>query len=313
MEVFIDRDQVLIVGTGAMACLFAARFAAAGVPFSMMGTWTHGLEALQKSGVCIIDHNDQESCYPVQILSGDTQGFKANIVLLLVKSWQTQRTAQRLVNIMAPDGVVLTLQNGLGNLEALQQVLGIAKVAVGVTTIGATLIAPGRVRLGGEGEISLTKNRQNIALANNFRRAGFIVKFTEDIEALLWGKLVVNSAINPLTALFRVSNGDLLQNESSRQLMNLVAEETAGIASAKGIQLPFDNPKKVVESVASRTATNRSSMLQDIDRGAPTEIDAISGAIVQIGKELGIETPFNYAFWLSVKAAVNFQQGIGIQ
>jgi 2-dehydropantoate 2-reductase len=118
----------------------------------------------------------------------------------------------------------------------------------------------------------------------------------------MWGKLVISSAINPLTAILDIKNGDLLELEPARELMNLVARESGEVASRLGIQLPYPNPSAAAEKVAGDTAHNRSSMLQDITRGAPTEIDAICGQIVKSGEMAGIHTPLNYTLWKLVKS-----------
>jgi 2-dehydropantoate 2-reductase len=124
----------------------------------------------------------------------------------------------------------------------------------------------------------------------------------DDALSLIWGKLVINSAINPLTALLRVKNGELLERPSAREMMGTLARETAQIAEAEKIKLPFEDPVIAAEEVAHKTADNHSSMLQDVLRGAPTEIDAICGAIVKIGHKHGVSTPVNWACWQLVKA-----------
>jgi 2-dehydropantoate 2-reductase len=119
---------------------------------------------------------------------------------------------------------------------------------------------------------------------------------------LLWGKLVINAAINPLTALLRVPNGVLLERPTARALMSTLAREASSVAVAQGIRLPFPNPLQAVETIARRTASNRSSMLQDVERGAPTEIDAICGAIVKAGDQVGVAAPINRTLWQLVSA-----------
>ena len=134
--------------------------------------------------------------------------------------------------------------------------------------------------------------------------AGFEVHAASDLLSLMWGKLVVNTGINALTALLEVRNGELLESSHSRSLMNAAAMETARVAEAKGIKLPYDDPTQEVEGVASRTAENESSMLQDIHRGAPTEVDAINGAVVREGERLGVPTPVNWTLWKLMRSKV---------
>ena len=131
--------------------------------------------------------------------------------------------------------------------------------------------------------------------------AGFKVDFTEGGESLLWGKLLINAAINPLTALLEIRNGQLLDHPGTLELMEGILDEALGLSEAVGIQIPFDEPIAVVKDVAQRTSENKSSMLQDILRGTPTEVDAINGAIVRIGKEANIPVPINKTVWQLVK------------
>jgi 2-dehydropantoate 2-reductase len=134
--------------------------------------------------------------------------------------------------------------------------------------------------------------------------AKFHVQTVEDARSLVWGKLVVNAAINPLTALLRVKNGELLERPSAREMMGALAREAAQVAYAEQIILPFSNPVEAVEEVARKTAANHSSMLQDVLRGAPTEIDAICGAVVKAALKHKIGAPVNWACWHLVKALV---------
>jgi 2-dehydropantoate 2-reductase len=173
------------------------------------------------------------------------------------------------------DGLAVTLQNGLGNIEILNQHLGGERTALGVTTTGATLLSPGLARAGGEGAVSIEDHPRLGPLTEALRAASFNVDVVADARALAWGKLVINAAINPLTALLRVPNGELLERPEARALMGALAREVAAVASAMGIGTggaplrPYDDPARAAEDVASRTAANHSSMYQDIQRGAP--------------------------------------------
>jgi 2-dehydropantoate 2-reductase len=222
--------------------------------------------------------------------------------LVLVKAWQTERAARQLADCLAGDGLALTLQNGLGNYEALLRRLGSARVALGSTTTGATLLGPGLARAGGEGTISIERHPALGLMEEALKSAKFEVQIVEDAQSLIWGKLVVNAAINPLTALLRVPNGELLENPAARELMSALAYEAAQVAEAENVHLPFADPLMAAEEVARKTAANHSSMLQDVLRGAPTEIEAICGAITRRGEQHGVATPVNYVFRLLVQA-----------
>ncbi len=296
--------DILIVGTGALATLFAARLGMAGTHVSMLGTWQEGIEALNTLGARWVDGNGLERGIPVHA-TGDPQEVRgARFALVLVKAWQTERAARQLAECLAADGAAITLQNGIGNREILARDLGPERVALGVTTTGATLLGPGLVRPGGEGVLSLERNPALVPVETALRSAGFQVETVPDAESLAWGKLVINAAINPLTALLRVPNGELLKRPEARRLMAELAQEVAAVARAEGIRLPFENPVAMVEEVARKTAANHSSMLQDVLRGAPTEIDAICGAVTQHGEKAGVPTPVNAACWRLVKAMV---------
>jgi 2-dehydropantoate 2-reductase len=301
-EAWVMTDSLLIVGTGALACLFAARLTAAGARVTMLGTWAEGLASLRSHGVRVVEADGSERAYPVRATADPAECAGARFALVLVKSWQAERAARQLVACLSPDGLALTLQNGLGNREKLAQALGAPRVALGVTTSGATLVGPGQVRPGGEGSVSLGAHPRLDPLADLLQRAGFAVEIVPEAEDLLWSKLVINAAINPLTALLCVPNGELLARPPARTLMAATAREAATVAAALGRQLTYPDPVATAEAVAQRTAVNRSSMLQDVLRGAPTEIDAICGAIVAAGEGCGVPTPLNRTLWLLVKA-----------
>ncbi len=295
-------EPLLIVGTGALASLFAARLAAAGVPVTLLGNWQEGLDALRAHGVRVLAPNGSQEAYPVQATSYPAEVLGMRFALVLTKSWGTERAARQLAACLAADGLALTLQNGLGNRAILVRALGEERVALGVTTGGATLVGPGLVRPGGEGRISLATHPRIGPLAARLRGAGFEVEVVPSAGDLLWSKLVINAAINPLTALLRVPNGELLSRPSARTLMGLAAGETATVAETLGFCLAFDDPAAAAEEVARRTAANHSSMLQDLLRGAPTEIDAICGAVFAAGAERGVPTPVVRMLWLLVRA-----------
>lgn len=294
--------SLLIVGTGALATLIAARLSRAGRRVTMLGTWQEGIRALNREGARLVDANGSEGRFPVYATDDPRECAEIKHAIVLVKAWQTERAAGQLRECLAEDGIALTLQNGLGNRETLARDLGPGRVALGSATIGATLLGPGLAREGGEGMLSIERNQALGPVEEALRSAGFNVQMVEDAQSLVWGKLVINAAINPLTALLRVKNGELLERPSAREVMKALALETAKVAHAEKIALPFDDPVAKAEDVARRTAANSSSMLQDILRGAPTEIDAICGAVVGIAKKHRIETPANWACWQLVRA-----------
>jgi 2-dehydropantoate 2-reductase len=296
------NNRILIVGTGALATLFAARLAQAGHSITMLGSWKAGLDALRKDGTRFVDSNGDEHHFKVQAISDVRECRGIKHALVLVKAWQTERVSAQLQECLADDGIAVTLQNGLGNRETLAQSLGSGRVALGTTTTGATLLGPGLVRAGGEGIISIERNQALGPIEEALKLAGFNVNIVADAQSLIWGKLVINAAINPLTALLRIPNGKLLERPSAYEMMKALARETAQVAEAKNIKLSFSDPVVAAEDVARRTAANHSSMLEDVLRGAPTEIDAICGAVVKTAQKYNMDTPANWACWKLVKA-----------
>ena len=296
--------DILIVGTGALAVLFAARLAQAGQEVTLLGTWQVGLKALDQNGARLVNAEGTEQRFSVRVTDDpqDCQGIKYAIVL--VKSWQTERAARQLADCLAEDGLTLTLQNGLGNRETLVNKLGTARVVLGTTTTGGTLLGPGLVKPGGEGLLSIEAHMALGPLEEALKSANFKLEIVKDVRSMVWSKLIINTAINPLTALLQVSNGELLNRPSARTLMHALAKETAAVASSEKVKLAFSDPVAMVEEVARSTAVNHSSMFQDIQRGAPTEIDAICGAVTRIGQQNNIPTPINQVCWQLVQALV---------
>jgi 2-dehydropantoate 2-reductase len=172
--------------------------------------------------------------------------------------------------------VALTLQNGLGNLETLTASVGAGRVALGVTTCGATLLGPAHARVGGLGPTYLAPHSRLDRLASLLEAAGFEIQRVDDLQGLQWSKLAVNTGINPVSALLDVPNGALLKLPGLEDVLRAAVEETAAVA-------------------------NLSSMVQDVRRGAPTEIDAICGAVVREGERLGVGTPVNRTLWHLVR------------
>ena len=296
---------MLIVGSGALACLFSARLAGSGNKVTMLGSWPEGLAALRKHGVRLLDLDGENKQYPVEIIEGSRGERKFTEALVLVKSWQTEQVAKVLNQYLADTGIALTLQNGFGNYETLVAALGAGRVALGVTTVGARMLEPGYVQFTGQGKVSVESNPKLNGLKEALQEAEFQVEIVSNPVSLLWGKLVINAAINPLTALLRLPNGELLERPAARQLMAEAAEEAASVARKQGIELPYDDSVNAVEEVARNTAKNLSSMLQDVMRGTPTEIEAINGAIVRAGEQWGVPTPVNRILWQLVKSLDN--------
>lgn len=298
-------QHIKIAGSGALGSLFAA-FLEPHSDVSMLSHWMEQIEAVRSQGLICIHRNGSSSKHQFLITNNARDLEPIQLALVLVKSYQTARTAYELAPILAADGLVITLQNGLGNYEMLEAALGHGRVAQGVSAQGATMLGPGKVRHAGHGPTHIATAPGKEHILNDFvsllNHAGLPAQSTEDVKGLQWGKLAVNAGINPLTAILRVRNGFLVKNESAREVMCVAAEETAAIAEELGISLPFEDAAARVTEVAEATAENFSSMLQDVLRGAPTEIDAINGAVTSHAQQTGMPAPVNESLWRQVKA-----------
>jgi 2-dehydropantoate 2-reductase len=288
--------KIAILGIGAMGCLFAALLEPVADPI-LVGSWPEQIAAIRNRGLRLVGPDGRESDHRIAVTNDYQDVGQASLALVLVKSRQTGRAAEAAAKILLPDGLAVTLQNGLNNLSRLETAVGVERTALGVTSEGATLLAPGLVRHAGRGKTYLAHGafvpgrvRPAYEL---FRAAGLETYLVENADDILWAKLAVNAAINPLTALLRVPNGLLAENEQTRELMRQIAAEVAAVAQAQGIKLPAREAGERAIEVAEATAANHSSMLQDILRGVPTEIGAICGAVVESGERLNIATPLN--------------------
>ncbi len=233
-------------------------------------------------------------------VTSDAVAFSSiDVLLVAVKTYATREALAPLRDALQPSVPVVSLQNGIDARETIAAALGRDRpVALAPTTEAATLLAPRSARHTGHGVTLLgwaLDARGNDAaldtLAGALRVGGLDTRVVAPIEPYVWGKLVVNAAINPLTALAGVRNGALLADPALRERAAALAREAASVAAAYGIALQFHDPVAEVERVARTTATNRSSMLQDLERGGPTEIEALSGAIVRRGRGLGVSVP----------------------
>jgi 2-dehydropantoate 2-reductase len=303
--------QISIIGTGAMATLFAARLTDV-ADVAMIGSWAEAIEAIRQNGITI---DGDSCCHNVHTAVDPDDAPAADLAIVLTKAYKTPIAAQVAAKTIKPDGIALTLQNGLGNIETLSAHVGADRSMQGVTMQGATLLGPGHIRTSGRGATHLGYVPIELAAPRDFgvghrayeisalfNSAGLKSQVTADIDGLVWGKVIINAAINPLTAILRVPNGALVESEETSGLMKAAALEAAAVATAKGITLPFPDPVERVKQVVTMTATNHSSMLQDVLGKRPTEIDAINGKIVEQGLVLGIATPVNAALTSLMRA-----------
>ncbi len=289
--------KIVIVGPGAMGCLCAAFLAKAKEEIWLLDKNKERVAQINEKGISVegISGNWQAG---VKATADCKEIGQANLIIICVKSYDTKAAIMHAKALVGDNTKVLTLQNGIGNIEIISEVVGADKVMGGVTNLGATLIDVGRVRHAGRGETVIGRIDGKIpvemrAIREIFNKVGLEARISRDIKALLWSKLIINAGINALTAVTRLNNGRLVELEGTRRILREAVTEAVRIAKRKRIKLIYDDPLAKVEAVCEATATNVSSMLQDVIRKKRTEIDFINGVIVRQGQELGIPVPIN--------------------
>jgi 2-dehydropantoate 2-reductase len=306
--------RVAVVGAGAMGSLFGGKLSTV-AEVTLLDPWDEHVLAMQRDGLRIVELTGDETTMSVTATTDPSAVPTADLAIIFVKAHATGRASQWANSFLASDGLALTLQNGVGNAEMMEEVLGAGRVVAGVTSHGATLLGPGCVRHAGTGPTHIA-TRPDVAerlssVASIFEQAEFEVHLSTDLESLVWGKLVINVGINALTAILRVPNGQLVEIPAASALMEQAVAEAVAVCQARGILLPYDDPLGRVQAVARATATNRASMLQDVLRGAPTEVGVINESIVREGVRLGVATPTN-AFIVTVIRAIEDSYGVRV-
>lgn len=285
--------RVSIVGPGALGCLFAVRLAKGGATVTLVDHLEDRAKRLSDCGVTVLRGEDKETAaVPVSLAVPDRQ----DLIIVLVKSYRTS-------SLQLPVGVpVLSLQNGLGNVETLCSMVSSACVIAGTTTEAATLESEGVSRHVASGEtlIGAWTTCNSAPAIDILTRAGFPSRTTDAPGQALWEKVVLSAGINPLTALIGTKNGRLIQIPEARQLMRDLVVESVKVATLEGYRFPYSLVERV-EEVCRETANNVSSMLQDIRAQRRTEIDAISGELLRRGQLAGIQMPKTRAVWQLVK------------
>jgi 2-dehydropantoate 2-reductase len=227
--------------------------------------------------------------------------------IVTVKTPGTAWAAEVAAKLLAPDGVALTIQNGLGNYETLVEHIGRERTAIGVIYVGAQMVN-GDLRATGPGKVELgrppgTGPRAKLdELAKLLGAGGMDVTVVDDAWPAVWRKIVTNAAVNPLSALIRRTNAELLTDPSASRVADCLAREVARVATASGVRISEDEAVKQWRAMAALTGANRSSMLQDVEAGRPTEVDAISGAVAREGERRGVSAPLNQAMTLLVSS-----------
>jgi 2-dehydropantoate 2-reductase len=291
-----DKMKTVIMGAGAMGSLFGGLLTLSGEDIWLVDIWKENIDAMRSNGLKVEDRGKVQ-IIPVKATTDVASVGKADLILFFVKTYQTEKAVSDVLVLQKENTVFLTLQNGLGNEEAICKQVDRRKVILGVTGQGATFLGPGHIRHAGWGKTYVGELDEKITdrvtqIAQVFRKAGIETEVSSHIHDLVWEKLLVNVGINALAALTGLKNGQLLDYPETVRLMEALVSEAVEVTRRKEIQID-ENPMNRVKVVIEATRENRCSMGQDLDYKRRTEIDAINGAVVREAERLGISVPYN--------------------
>jgi 2-dehydropantoate 2-reductase len=298
--------NIVVMGAGAIGSLFGALLSKNN-NVSLICRKPHA-SAIKKSGL-YIQGKTRLNVKINALTSVDSVKFFPELLILTVKSYDTESAILQAKKIINKDTIVLSLQNGLDNINKIKKYLKTEKIIAGVTTQGAFFSKPGAIKHTGNGttllgELNGYKTKRIINIADTFNKAGIKTKTSENILKELWIKAIINSSINPLTALFNCKNGYLLENPILENILERICKESTCIANAYGIEIIDISMIKKTKDVVKDTSENHSSMLQSFLRGKKTEIDSINGKLVEIGKKYGLKPSMNEIMVYSIKSLV---------
>ncbi|MBI4416149.1 MAG: ketopantoate reductase family protein [Euryarchaeota archaeon] len=290
--------RVLVFGAGAIGSLLGGILSREH-DVTLVGRAAH-VEAIHRRGLRISGHTTLLA-KPTATTTVPQGPF--DLVLVTTKAYDTASAVEALRPFWR-QSVFVTLQNGLGNAERIASAAD--HVLAGTTTHGVTFVAPGEIVHAGRGDTRVgpwqgTTWDDAQRVAGALTAAGLPTTVTANVRREVWGKVVVNAAINPLTAVLRRPNGALAEADDLRRLLGRVAREGVAAAGAAGVDLDPDELAGKAAEVASRTAENRSSMLQDVERGRRTEIEAIVGELLRVADEKGVPTPYLRTLFVLVR------------
>jgi 2-dehydropantoate 2-reductase len=294
---------VAVLGAGAVGCYFGGMLARAGAPVTLIGRAAH-VEAFRRDGLQLDTLQFREHV-KVEAATGAEAVAGAGIVLVCVKSGDTEAAAKSIAPHVARDATVVSLQNGVDNAARMRPLVS-AEVLAAVVYVGCEMAGPGHVRHTGRGDLvigglSAEGERRAAAVAAAFERAGVPCRVSPNVDGELWTKLIINSAYNAASALSRLQYGPMVASPWARELMSQVVDEAVAVARADGVRLDTEDLLERVMKVGEAMPTQISSTAQDIGLGKSTEIDALNGHVARRGAELGVPTPVNRTLHQLVK------------
>jgi len=309
--------KIAVVGSGALGGFFGVTFAVNGQEVTLVDTDAEKVKAIRESGLTVSTKEGEKSVR-LGISTRTDEVGQVDLVFFSVKSYATLEAARSLPPLIGEGTLVMSIQNGIGNVEKIASVVGPKRVIGGITAHSFQMLSPIHIRyVGGAGYLHIGmiegENSSRVQeIAEILRNGGIQVEVNESIQNYIWYKLLINTPINAIAAITGLKNGELAENEEAHRLMHIVADEALAVAKAENIRLLMtEHPVKVCISALRAASENKASMLQDIEAKRRTEIDAINGAIVERGENLGIPTPVNKALTGLVKIMeCRFKEGI---
>jgi 2-dehydropantoate 2-reductase len=295
--------RIGIIGAGALGTLFGYRLARDN-DVSMLEVRPDVVAAIRERGLSSAGNAERRS---VAISSSARDLFNVQVLFVFVRATDTMRALRPFVNELDPSCVIVSLQNGISNEDAVKAALGgNVALVIGATTESALSLAPGSAAPVGAGTTIVGPGGASpdvcARIARLLAEAGMAVAVAYDIRPHLWGKLIANAAINPVAALLDRPNGIVLEDASAGDLARSLAQEAAAVAGAMRIALPFSDPWSYVRAIVEQTADLSNSLLFDLQHGAKTENDHINGAVVAAGRRTGVPTPYNEAMYRLIRA-----------
>ncbi|UCC93844.1 MAG: 2-dehydropantoate 2-reductase [Thermoplasmata archaeon] len=297
--------RVAVMGAGAVGGYFGAKLARAGpeVWFIARG---ERLKAYRTTGIRVESIDGDFEIVPVRAIRDPSSIGKVDLVLFTVKSTGTDRAAEEAVPMVGPYTTVLSVQNGVDNEAVLERVLGADRIVPGVAVIGVAMPEPGLIRHTNNGSITLgevsgeeTDRVRSICKA--FADAGVDTKVTQDVRTVKWRKLIWNASFNPIAALTGMRVLEIIEDDASRSVAEVAMREAIEVGEALGHKVGDYQIERATQRNPN-WARSRTSMLQDMERGRPTEIDALTGAVIRYGREKGVQTPVMETLYRLVRA-----------
>lgn len=297
--------RIAVIGAGAMGCLYGGYLARK----SKHEVWLYDVVGEQVNhislkGLSIVSPGESIMSHP-RATNNINDIKAADLVLICVKAYHTAEAAMAAEIVGKPGALIITLQNGLGNAEKLAEILGPERIVVGTSSMGAVTLEPGHIMHRGIRRTHLAAwqgcNDAGLnQLKQVFSEAELPVVLHEDVLSLLWTKVAIHSGINAVTAVTRVTNGQLLEIPNALRLAEMAVSEAVNVATAAGIKLLYSDCVAEMREFADSLREHRSSMLQDVTHRSRTEIDAINGKVVSEGNRLGVAVCVNETLVLAL-------------